>query len=254
MISAALIGGSVPADVQIVVDMAPVGVPWTLTGSAAGTTWMVPGGAGIGDGGQVARVDNRTPGNVPIVYTFSAGATVETSSPVTVAIGRDAALQTLDGSASVIVELVRPSLDTHLAVNAQAYTVAGRRRPVIRHDVTGSGGGSFVVRAFDPEQFDAVMASGGPIVYRTADKPFDLPRVAVIQPLGLSSTAFDLNGFREWDMPFVFVDDPYLDVVLGGFSWNEFEDAWAGQDWDGFDTRMTGLTWDQFDAFDWSLL
>lgn len=255
MITATLIGGSNPPDVQIVVSAAPNGVAWTLTGSAAGMVWTVPGGEGVGDGGQVVRVDNRTPGNVPIVYTFTSGATIETTAPVTVAIGRDGVLQTLDGSASVTVELARPSLDTTLALNVSTFSIPNRRLPVFRHSLTGAGGGAFTVRVFEPADFDAVMAQGGPVIFRAAGQPFDLPRVMVVQPMGLSSTAYDLHGYREWQMPFLFAPDPYLDVVLGGFAWEEFDAAWAGKAWtSGFDTRMAGVTWNAFDTFDWSLL
>lgn len=254
MITASLIGGSVPSDVQIVVSTAPNGVPWTLVGSAAGSSWTVPGGAGVGDGGQVVRIDNRTPGNVPVTYTFTAGGLVEASAPVTVAIGRDGVLQRLDGSAAVSVELARPSLDTELALNVASFAVPGRRLPVFRHTATGAGGGSFVVRVFDPDDFDAVMAPGGPVLFRAASGSFDLPRVMVIQPMGLSSTAFDLQGYREWSMPYLFAPDPFMDVVLGGFAWDEFDAAWAGKTWDEFDARMSGIPWDQFDTFDWSLL
>lgn len=255
MITATLIGGSNPPDVQIVVSAAPNGVAWTLTGSAAGMVWTVPGGEGVGDGGQVVRVDNRSPGNVPVTYAFTSGATVETSSPVTVLVGRDGVLQTLDGAASVTVELARGSLDTSLAVNVSPFTVPGRRLPVFRHTLTGAGGGTFTVRVYEPDDFAAVMAQGGPVVFRAAGQPFDLPRVMVIQPMGLSSVAFDLNGFREWQMPFLFAPDPYLDVVLGGFAWDEFDVAWLSKAWtSGFDTRMAGITWNAFDTFDWSLL
>lgn len=255
MITATLIGGSTPPDVQIVVSAAPNGIAWTLTGSAAGTSWTVPGGEGIGDGGQIVRVDNRTPGNVPVTYTFTAGATVETSNAVTVAIGRDGVLQSLDGSASVTIELQRPSLDTQLELNVSRFSIPGRVLPVFRHSITSAGGGSFVIRAYDPDDFAAVVGPGGPIVFRAAAQPFDLPRVMVIQPMGLSSRADHINGYREWQMPFLFAPDPYLDVVLGGFAWDEFDAAWAGKAWtSGFDTRMAGVTWNAFDTFDWSLL
>lgn len=255
MITATLIGGSRPPDVQIVVSAAPSGTPWTLTGSAAGMTWTVPGGEGVGDGGQVVRVDNRTPGNVPIVYTFTSGSSVETSAPVVVAIGRDGVLQRLDGTASVTVELQKPSLDTQLEVNVSKFTIPGRALPVFRHTLTGSGGGSFVLRVYDPEDFQAVISPGGPVVFRAAGEPFDLPRVMVIQPLSLNSKAEHINGFREWQMPFLFAPDPYLDLVLGGFSWDEFDAAWAAKAWTaGLDTRMAGISWNAFDTFDWSLL
>lgn len=254
MISASLIGGSSPQDVQVVVSSAPSGVEWSLVGSAAGSSWTVPGGAGVGDGGQVVRIDNRAPGNVPVTYTFTAGSTVEVSSPVTVAIDRDGVLQRLDGSASVTVELLQPSLDTQLALNVSSFAIPGRPLPVFRHTVTGAGGGSFVVRVYEPEEFDAVVGPGGPILFRAAGEPFDLPRVMVIQPMSLASRADHINGFREWSMPYLFAPDPFMDVVLGGFAWDEFDAAWAGKSWAEFDARMVGITWDQWDTFDWSLL
>lgn len=254
MITATLIGGDSPQDVQVVVSSAPSGVAWTLTGSGGGLSWTVPGGAGVGDGGQVVRVDNRAPGNVPVVYTFTSGATVETSAAVTVALSRDGVLQRLDGSAAVTVELARPSLDTDRAVNVAAFNIPGNRLPVFRHTLTGAGGGGFVVRVFEPDDFAAVMDPGGAVLWRSAGASFDLPRVMIIQPTNLSSTAFDLQGYREWTMPYLLAPDPYLDIVLGGFSWDEWDAAWAGKSWTDFDARMAGLSWDTFDTFDWSLL
>lgn len=256
-ISASLIGAQVPALVQIVVSATPSGEAWTVQGAADGESWTVPGGRGVGDGGQLSLGDNRAPLNVPVVYTFRSASVVESTDPLVVPqLQGDAVLQTLNGQRSVVVELLRPSLDTELSLSQSVFSVPGRRTPPVRYTTTGLGGGQFSVKVpkESAAQFDAVFESGAPVLYRTAGEPFDLPRVGVILPRGLSSSAVDVAGFRVWSMPWLFVSDPFMDVRLGAFSWDYFAGVFAGLGWSDFDALMAGFEWDEFDTLDWSTL
>lgn len=256
-VTATLIGSQSPPLVQVVVSETPDGEPWVVTGSAAGASWVVPGGRGVGDGEQLNLADNRGPLNVPITYTFASSSVTESSAPVTVPqASGDAVLQTLTGQRSVVVELWRPSLDTELELFQAVFPVPGRRTPPVRYTATGAGGGQFVVKVpkASAAQFDAVMEAGGPILYRTTAEPFDLPRVGVILPRGLTSTALDIAGFRIWTMPWIYTADPFMDARLGAFDWDFFDSVFSTLDWDDFDGALATLTWDQFDTLDWSTL
>lgn len=256
MITANLIGGSSPQMVQVVVDATPVGVPWTLTGSIDGWTWGVPGGAGIGDGGQISLADNRAPGNRPVVYTFTAGATKQSAAPLVVPFAGDFVLQSLTGARSLNVGLLKGSLGTTLRSRQARFDVAGRRRPAVRYDVTGDVEGAFqlLVSVGQSADFLDMLASGEPLVYRLGAEVMDLDPVGVITYGDLSSIPYQAIGQRLWSLPYALIEDPYLDVRLGAFSWDDFEAAWAGKTWDEFDVRMAGVTWDEFDSFDWSTI
>ena len=256
MITANLIGGGSPQVVQIVVDATPVGAPWTLTGAAGDWVWTVPGGEGIGDGAQLTLTDNRAPGNVPIVYTFTAGAASQSSVPLPVPFPGDFVLQSLTGSRALTLGLLKGSLEIQLRSRQARFDVAGRRRPVVRHDVTGDVEGTLVllVPIAETRDFFEMLETGEPLVYRLGTQVMDLDPVGVFTYGDLASVPYQARGLRAWSMAYALIDDPYLDVRLGAFSWDDFEAAWAGKTWNEFDTRVAGLTWDQFDAFDWSTL
>jgi len=257
MISATLIGGGSPQNVQIVVDVTPAGVAWTLVGSTAdGKTWPVPGGAGVGDGQQLVLIDNRAPGNRSVTYVFSSGGSIQTSNAVLVAFAEDFVLQTLSGSRALSLGLHLGSLDTSMGSRQQRFRVSGRRRPVVRYDVSDDIEGQFVllVEQEQSADFKDMIGSGEPLLYRLGTQLADLDPVAVISYGALSSMIYPVKGLRAWSMPYAVIDDPYLDVRLGAFSWDNFEAAWAGKTWTDLDVRMAGLTWDQFDTFDWSTI
>lgn len=77
MITATLVGAGDPQDVQIVVSEVPAGATWRVTGHAGDWSWTVPGGEGVGDGGQVVLLDNRAPGNREVVYRVETSVGVE---------------------------------------------------------------------------------------------------------------------------------------------------------------------------------
>lgn len=255
-VTATLVGGQNPQLVQIVVDEAPDGETWTLTGTAGDYTWQVPGGAGIGDGDQVVRVDNRTPGNLPIVYTFTAESGAESSSPITVTFARDMVLQSMDGQITLQLELLDESLDTELPVNGARFRVPGRPRPVVRYDVTGDVIGQFrvMVPVADSNTFRQLFASGAPILYRLGVSIMDLDLVSTITITSITSRAHQTGNLRVWNLGYELVDDPFADVPLGAFTWDYVDDALAALDWDDSDAFFTGTTWDEIDRYDWSTL
>jgi hypothetical protein len=238
---------------QIIVSSTPAGAEWSLTGSWEDFTWTVPGGEGIGDGGQLHLTDVLAPTNVPVIYTFRAGTTVEQSSPVVV-VGPRFMLQRLDGSASVPAQLMLGSIGLELDVHQELFYIPNRSRPAIRYGATGDGGGAFRVRVAreDRALFDEVMKAGGPIVYRTTPPLEDLPPVETILPSRLMSEGLARLPFRDWSFSYVFADYPTLEQRLGGFPWDDFDAALAAQTWTaGLDSQFAGSAWDQFDLTDW---
>ncbi|WP_337004115.1 MULTISPECIES: hypothetical protein [unclassified Microbacterium] len=237
---------------QIIVSTTPTGVPWSLTGSWQDFTWTVPGGEGVGDGGQLHLTDVLAPTNVPVVYTFRAGATVDVSAPVVI-IGPRFLLQRLDGSAIVEAKFMLGSIGLELDVHQELFFIPNRSRPAIRYGTTGDGGGMFRIRVDRTRraQFDEVMKTGGPIVYRTTPPLEDLAPVETILVGRLTSEGLASGPERDWSFTYVFADYPTLEKRLGGFPWDDFDAALAGQTWNQFDTRFAGTAWDQFDLTDW---
>jgi len=257
-VTAMLVGGQSPPLVQVVVDDAPDGEAWTLTGSAAGTTWTVPGGVGIGEGDQVSRTDNLAPGNVPVVYTFTSTSVIESSTPVIVPFGKRAVLQTLDGQRTLQVDLRMGSDAINLPTSIASFRIPGRSRPVHRYDVLGDVVSELriLVPLSQTKQFRELLASGAPIVYRFGEPVVDLDLVGVIALSRVSSTeVLYARQERAWDLQYEISDHPLQDVPVGAFSWDVFDAAFAGAEWDdGFDQTFATLTWDQFDTFDLSTL
>lgn len=256
MIVATLVGGGSPPLVQIVVSTSPDGEPWTITGAAGDYVWVVPGGMGVGDGGQVTLVDNRSPGNVPVVYTFTSASVVESSAGLVVPFTADVVFQSLDGQRTVQVNLEGDEFATSYEPNQAAFTIPGRRRSVVRYSPTMDAVGEFSFSAAmtDTPAIEALLETGEPLIYRCGARIADLLRVGVFRYTNVSTTGIPVTGWRWWRIPYALIDDPFMDQRLGAFSWDDFEEAMAGRDWDEFDTLMSGLSWDQFDTFDWSTL
>jgi hypothetical protein len=240
---------------QVIVSSTPAGVPWILTGSWQDFTWTVPGGAGVGDAGQLHLTDVLAPTNVPVVYTFRAGASVETSDPVTI-VGPRFLLQSLDGTALVAAELMVGSISLDLDVHHELFYVPNRARPAVRYSDTGDGGGVLRVRVLrsDKAQWEEVMKPGAPVVYRSTPPVEDLSPVETILVTRPASDGLPWHSKRDWTLPYVFADYPILEQRLGGFPWADFDEALAGMTWTQFDTLMAGTSWDQFDLIDWMTL
>lgn len=282
MITANLINGQSPQLVQIVVDEIGAGVEWSIVGvlgelepglllgedllpssglvpedsvfTDTGYTWQVPGGSGVGTGGQVVLVDNRSPGNQPYVYILTTSSGTETSNSVIVPFVHDIVLQTLDGQAAVDVPLMADSLGMELPTSAAGFRVPGRARRVIRYDVLGDVVSSFTVEVpmADTPAFRRVLTSGAPIVYRFGGDAFDMAPVGVIAVNSVSSQPVPTARLRWWTLGYELVDDPNLEIPLGAFSWDQVDAALSGSTWNEFNTAFTGLNWDTFDTTEWS--
>jgi hypothetical protein len=252
--TASLVGASDPKLVQIVVSATTLGVAWTVKGSAGGYEWIVPGGQGVGDGGQLVLADNRGPVNVPITYSYVAGST-QTAAPVTRALTGDIVLQSLDGQRTVIADLMNDTKDTELEIRNAVFSVPGRRRPVVRYSMTGGGGGTLVVRVPTAQAgaFDDLMSDGAPLIWLMSGTIFDFDPVAPFIVTGAKSNGIPEIGKREWMLPYLLVDDPFMDTRLGVYTWDAgFDAELAGRTWNTFDSpNMAGRSWNQFDTLDW---
>lgn len=279
---ASLVSGQSPQLVQIVVDDIPEGEVWELTGHVgeltpgllvgpdvllgedtllaesvfedSGYSWVVPGGSGVGDGGQVVLVDNRSPGNVPVTYRLTTTAAREQSSAVTVPFRNDLVLQTLDGQATVDLELMAGSLEMSWEPNVSSFRVPGRPRPVVRYDVLSDVKSQFVVKVpFDATpELRKVLTSGAPIVYRFGDTSFDLDPVGVVIVRSVDSEPFPTADMRFWTLGYELIDDPVSDVRLGAHSWSAFNAAFEGRPWSDFNETFAGRTWAEFNTTDWA--
>ena len=271
---------------QIVVDEIPDGVSWRLVGHVGGYTvgltpsvdlapsvslapsdsvftpgsysWVVPGGFGVGDGGQVVLVDSRSPGNVPVVYTLETDAGEESSSPVVVPFRNDIVLQTLDGLASVDVELMAGSLGMEWEPQVAQFRIPGRARPVVRYDVLSDTSAGLVLKVpmGETSALRRVLASGRPIVYRfgAQEGSYDLDPAGVIAVSSVTSEPVPTADLRFWSLGYTLIDDPDFDVRLGAFTWADFNAAFAGRTWADFNAAFAGSTWADFNRADWTVV
>ncbi|MEV7827499.1 hypothetical protein [Microbacterium enclense] len=253
-ITVSLVGATQPQLAQIVVSATTSGAAWTVTGTAGGSTWTVPGGRGSGDGQQLVLTDNRAPLNVPVTYQFVSTAT-ETASPIVIpqTVG-DAVLQSLDGQTAVPVNLQDGTQVQELTPSLALFGIPGRRRPVARYSVTSDVSGEIIARApitLSPAM-DDLLAPGAPVLVRLTGPAMDLPLTSVVGFTVISSTANVVTAVREWRLPFVTLDDPFMDTRLGAFSWDYIDNALAGRTWNQIDTLFAGVTWNGVDQYDWA--
>lgn len=256
-VTAALVGAQSPQIVQIVVDAAPAGEAWTVTGTAAGFTWDVSGGYGIGAGEQLVLTDDRTPGNVPITYTFTSESGAESAAPVTVPFTKDVVLQSGDGQVSIAVDLLAGSLAFDFETNLSTFRIPGRPRSVLRYDVVSDVMGAFniLVPVESTKTLLRIIGTGAPIIYRLGQKIVDLDLVGAIALPSISSpTVYTSLGLRVWTLGYELVDDEFQGIARGAFTWDFVDAALAALDWDDVDAFFTGTTWDEIDRYDWSTL
>lgn len=282
-VTASLLPGASPR-VRLVVPSIPEGAEWVLRGTVreftpgllvgpgtllgpetllaesdfapGGYSWVVPGGFGVGDGGQVSVVDVRTPGNVSVQYTLEVNGAVDGSDVITVPFQRDLVLQTLDGRHSVDVELLAGSLDVGVSPRVGVYPVPGRGNPVVRYDVPTEAGGQFRIRVpmADTSGLRDVLASGGPVIYRFGADSFDLAPVGVVAVVRVENEPLPTVSERWWTLGYVPVDDPVADVPVGAFTWDQLGEAMTGRTWDDFGALFAGETWDDFNITDWTTI
>lgn len=255
-VTATLSGSATPQAVQIVVSETTIGEPWTVTGEAGDMQWIVPGGQGVGDGGQLVLADNRGPLNVPITYRYFEGDTMQSAPPLMREHAGDIVIQTPDGQRSVTADLMYDSAHTDIEVRNALFSVPGRRHAVSRSSTTGAGGGALVIRVHtdSSEDFQDVFEPGGALIWLLGARSFDLSLVQAFTVTSAQSRGIPEIEKREWTLAYRLADDPFLDSRLGIFSWVDFDDAMSAREWDEFDTLFTGLPWNDFDTQDWSIL
>lgn len=251
-----------PPPVQVVLNGIPNGAEYVVTGSTgAGSSWPVPGGTGVGDGGQIVLVDNRSALNTPVTYSVVVQGVTYSADPVTVAHDGQAVLQSLDGGISVDFVWLSNSLPREPQINTVAFNVPGRRRPPMRYAPGGDGGGELLIRA-DRENnaaIGALLQSGRPILVRTDGTMRDWPAVELITLVSAPSRLWEavengqLSTQRVWSLGFLFSDDPEPSRVLSAWTWDDFDLAaeTSFDTWDDFDALFAGQTWDDFDTTDW---
>lgn len=261
MITLSMVGAGDPPLVQIVLSETPTGDAWVLSGAAGEFTWTVPGGMGVGDGGQLVLVDNRAPLNVPVSYTLSWGGGSEVSAPITVPAPQgDMVMQSLDGQKTVSVALMDGTQALTMDTALDLFGVPGRRTPVSRYSATSLPRGTFIARAdvAQTADLDALLGPGEPVLVRLTAPAFELPLVQVVHITGLSAAGFLVGLFRHWEFPYVPVDDPFMDQRLGAFTWDsidalQVQGSTVVRDGATMETLLSGLTWDNVDALDWSV-
>ncbi|EIC09157.1 hypothetical protein OR221_0865 [Microbacterium laevaniformans OR221] len=262
MITATLVGATSPQLVQVNVSSVPDGETWLLTGVAGAFSWVVPGGQGVGDGGQVVLVDNGAPLNVEVTYALTTDVGVETSAPIVIPhTDGDMVIQSLNGQRSVSVLLLDETQDVQMDDSLALFTVPGRRQPVSRYSAMGERRGTIRMR-LDVDRtpdLDAVLAPGEPVLCRLAITAFDIPPVQVVHISKPSATGFLVGLYRHWELPYVPVANPYMDQRLGAFTWDyigalQKVGSTVRRSGDVMEAIMAGRTWDQVDAFDWSVL
>lgn len=286
MITASLVSGADPRLVQIVVDETPAGEPWKVIGRVGGYTpgllpsdfllpsedllpsdetftpgeyqWDVPGGFGIGDGEQVALVDNRSPGNVTAVYYLVTASSVSSSSPVVVPFPNDVVLQSSNGQQKISAPLLEGSTDLDLPTSVSLFRIPGRERPVSRFDVVGDASGSrlnILLPLSEKRPFRDLLGPGGPVLCRLGVEVADLDPVFVMQVTKVnSSLVLPRAGLRLWSLEYTIVDDPWAEERIGAFTWGDVAEAFAGRTWVDFREAFAGKTWNDFATTDWTVI
>jgi hypothetical protein len=137
------------------------------------------------------------------------------------------------------------------------FDIPNRRNPVARYAVTSGVSGEIIARAplsLSPAM-DDLLSPGAPILVRLTGPALDLPLTSVVGfTPNISSTANVVTAVREWRLPFVTLDDPFMDTRLGAFTWDYIEQALAGRTWAQIEALFAGVTWNQIDQFDWSTI
>jgi len=251
-----------PPPVQIVIGDVPSGAEYVATGNTGGgSSWGVPGGTGVGDGGQVVLVDNRSALNTPVTYSVVVQGVTYSAPPVTVLHSGKAVLQSLDGQTSVDFVWLSNSLPREPQINVATFNVPGRRRPPVRFAPGGDGGGELLIRA-DHANNDAIwdlLHSGRPVLVRTDGTMRDWPAVELILLTSAPSRLWEaveggqLSTQRVWSLGFLFVDDPEPSRALSAWTWDDFDEAATVSfpTWNDFDALFASSTWDEFDTTEW---
>lgn len=256
-----LVGASSPQVVQIAVSGLTPGQTVTVTGSAAGATWQVRGGAIVADAGQVILTDVLAPLNVPITYTATVDDITVAADPVTIPYADRYVLQSLDGRTVIPFVLVSNGLPREVAMRSQAFDVPGRSTPVVRWDTDGGDSGQVVIRTdvSGTQVLRTHLRESGPLlVMRTDGSVRDLPPAEHWLLRSATRAMWDavegdqMSRDRLWSLSYDVIDDPEPSVIVAVSTWDDFDEVYADSTWDDFDAEWAGGTWDEFDRTDWS--
>lgn len=262
-VTARALSGDAPA-IQVVVSAGtvPAGQAYTVRGSARGGvfSWLVRGGAGVSDGGQVVLSDPLAPVNQPITYeVVTASGVVGVSAPVQRPwSGLDALT---DMTASVVADMLWQGADEHtLERRVTLHTVAGRPTPVPVFDaVMGAGEVSLTARTEGAgTQAMGALAQAATVVallHNPAHCPWCRRGVCDVDPvtvLALTDVSHALSGRmdspeRLWSLKGHVVAVPEPGRVLASSTWADFDRVrWP---WSFLDAQR--MRWDAFDATVW---
>lgn len=257
----ALVGAQSPQAVQVTVSGLTAGLPVTVTGSAAGASWVVRGGAVTSPGEQVILTDVLAPLNVPITYSVSVDGYVVASDEITVPYGDRYVLQSLDGRTVFPFVWQANGLPREVHVRSAAFDVPGRSTPVVRWDTDGGEAGQVAIRtsrAVSNALRTYLREVGPALVVRTDGSVRDLPPAEFWLLTRVSNVTWDavvggeLSTDRVWSLGFEVIDDPEPSVVVAVSTWDDFDAVYAESTWDDFDAEWAGGTWDEFDQTDWA--
>lgn len=241
----------------------PTGSEWTLTGSSGESMWSVRGGSGVWAGEQVAMLDPMCPVEVDVSYTLrwvTPGGVVgtETVGPVVRSAAGLMAVTGLDGRRIAAVR-IDPSWTDEVTVTARykRFDIPGSSRPVLRLDTVPDaveGTAQWHTIGTDTQTLVSLMGQNVPLImlHDTAHCPLsqcDVPAVRLVMPLSSKRSLGARRDLaeRDWQVPWLEVDDPTPDQRVMPSTWAEFDAC--GLTWDQLDALS--LTWDQFDLMAW---
>lgn len=261
VVQVGLVGATSPQVVQIAVSGLTPGLEVTVTGTAAGSTWLVRGGAVTATGGQIILTDVLAPLNVPIVYTVSVDGFTIASDPIAVDYPDKYVMQSLDGRTVIPFEWVATGVPRSSALRSASYDVPRRTSPVVRWDVSGGESGTVSLRLTKSAGLvlRAHLREAGPVVVvRTDGAVRDTPPAEFWLLRSADSVLWDavvageMSTDRVWSLAYDVIDDPEPSVVIAVATWDDFDAVYAESTWDDVDDEWAGGTWDEFDRTDWS--
>lgn len=256
-VSAAELTAGSPPFAQVVVAGMSAGDVFEVVGRTGIHRWPIQGGVGVSDGAQLVLVDTRVPWGGPIEYQVTIGLDVYVSAPFTITYTGDAVcvLQSLRGDHAVVVDVATPTDPRRFRTRRALFTIAGRRAPVVRHDVTSLPSKPLEVETDSAQAtaaLEELLAPGAPIVRRQQVGLRDLAPVEVISVDDHDSELVGAVGeLRRWSLPYQVIDEPEPATALSVFTWDDFDAVYSGKTWSSFDAEWAALTWDAFDREDW---
>ena len=257
-VTATLIGSAEPKPVQVVITGLTVG--W---GVSVYATWA---GGGIravrgalsftAADTQVVLIDVLTPVNTPVTYlVYTTGASMVSSAPVTVAFSSDSLLQSLDGEVVAGFEWMDNADPKAPTLRTEFFQVAGRTRPVMRHDVSIDDAGTIIAETSGAQTTAmlALVSAGAPVVWRTELGLRDVAAVEVVglRDLGPRVLIGAAGDLRSWSLGYQLLDDPDAADVLTLATFEDFDTVYAGLTFAAFDAEWSGQTFADFDVEDW---